>query len=549
MKKYFKYKAFYLLMATGLFTVSCTTDFDKINSEYTPGLGDEQLNADFGQLVSSMKLMQRGLVHYNLGVYQLQQNLNADMFSGYFSTSNPFNGNNFNSTYFMMDNWNERIMITQLEDILNKKDIFKAVMAETYPGYNFDKSLAIMDIIKVVSSLKVSDVHGPVIYSKFNKPNSDGSTDFDSQADAYHYFIADLTNAIAVLQNANIAVEDKSVIKSADVFYGGDTVKWMKFANSLKLRIAMRMRYAAPVDSKKFAEEALASPVGLIENNIDNALINYGTPSPIGGVIYDWGDCRSGAPLLAYLNGFKDPRVSAYAFKATDPAVAGQYIGIRQGIDLKGDKTFYVNYSVPLADAAGGAYFAPGNQTGKGKIFTAAETWFLKAEAALFGYAGAGDTKSNYEMGVKTSMDEWGKSADYTAYINDATSIEQPYTDPKNVANNIPAGNSMLSTVTIKWNETDNPERKLERLMTQKWLALYPDGSEAWAEQRRTGYPVLFKNVLNSSQGNIDTDKMVRRIPIATKYRNNNPVGYQKAVSTLGGPDIGSTKLWWDKKL
>lgn len=548
MKKYFRYKAFYLLMAAGLFTVSCTSEFDKINSEYTPGLGDEQLNADFGQLVASMKLMQRGLVHYNLGVYQLQQNLNADMFSGYFSTSNPFNGNNFNSTYFMMDNWNERIMITQLEDILNKKDVFKAVMEKTYPGYNFDKSLAIMDIIKVVASLKVSDVHGPVIYSKFNKPNSDGSTDFDSQADAYHYFITDLTKAIATLQNTNIAAEDKSVMKSSDVFYNGDVVKWMKFANSLKFRIAMRMRYAAPVDSKKFAEEALASTVGLIDNNIDNALINYGTPSPIGGVIYDWGDCRSGAPLLAYLNGFKDPRISAYAFKATDPAVAGQYIGIRQGIDLKGDKTFYVNYSVPLADAAGGAYFAPGNQSGRGKIFTAAESWFLKAEAALFGYSGAGDPKSNYEMGVKVSMEEWGKSADYGTYITDDTSMEQPYTDPKNTVNNIPAGDPMLSTVTIKWNETDNQERKLERIMTQKWLALYPDGSEAWAEQRRTGYPILFKNKLNSSQGNIDTDKMIRRVPIATKYRNNNPIGYQKAAATLGGPDTGGTKLWWDKK-
>jgi hypothetical protein len=548
MKKYFRYKAFYLLMATGLFTVSCTSEFDKINSEYTPGLGDEQLNADFGQLVASMKLMQRGLVHYNLGVYQLQQNLNADMFSGYFSTSNPFNGNNFNSTYFMMDNWNERIMITQLEDVLNKQDVFKAVMEKTYSGYNFDKSLAIMDIIKVISSLKVSDVHGPVIYSKFNKPNSDGSTDFDSQEAAYHYFIADLTKAITILENTNTAAEDQSVMKAADVFYGGDTVKWMKFANSLKFRIAMRMRYAAPNDSKKFAEEALASPVGLIENNTDNALINYGTPSPIGGVIYEWGDCRSGAPLLAYLNGFKDPRISAYAIKATDPAVAGQYIGIRQGIDLKGDKTFYVNYSVPLADAAGGPYFAPGNQSGKGKIFTAAETWFLRAEAALFGYAGAGDVKSNYEMGVKTSMEEWGKSADYGTYITDDVSIEQPYIDPKNTANNIPAGNSMLSTITIKWNDTDNQERKLERVMTQKWLALYPDGSEAWAEQRRTGYPILFKNILNSSQGNIDTDKMVRRVPIATKYRNNNPIGYQKALGTLGGPDIGSTKLWWDKK-
>lgn len=128
---------------------------------------------------------------------------------------------------------------------------------KTYPGYNFDKSLAVMDIVKVISSLKVSDVHGPVIYSKFNKPNSDGSTDFDSQEDVYHYFIADLNKAITVLQSANTAVEDKSVMKSADVFFGGDAIKWMKFANSLKFRIAMRMRYAAPADSKNMRKKPL----------------------------------------------------------------------------------------------------------------------------------------------------------------------------------------------------------------------------------------------------------------------------------------------------
>ncbi|MCT6568407.1 SusD/RagB family nutrient-binding outer membrane lipoprotein, partial [Staphylococcus aureus] len=90
----------------------------------------------------------------------------------------------------------------------------------------------------------------------------------------------------------------------------------------------------------------------------------------------------------------------------------------------------------------------------------------------------------------------WGKSADAIAYLQDAISVQQPYIDPKDSGNNIPAGSPMLSTITIKWNDADSNERKLERIMTQKWLALYPDGSEAWAEQRRTGYPILFQNLV-----------------------------------------------------
>ncbi|WP_185211194.1 SusD/RagB family nutrient-binding outer membrane lipoprotein, partial [Elizabethkingia meningoseptica] len=106
----------------------------------------------------------------------------------------------------------------------------------------------------------------------------------------------------------------------------------------------------------------------------------------------------------------------------------------------------------------------------------------------------------------------------------------------------------MLSTITIKWNDGDNFEKKLERIITQKWIALYPDGPEAWAEQRRTGYPIIFQVVNNDSQGAISTTAFIRRVPIPNKYRNNNPIGYQKAVATLGGPDTGGTKLWWDKK-
>lgn len=249
---------------------------------------------------------------------------------------------------------------------------------------------------------------------------------------------------------------------------------------------------------------------------------------------------------MAYMNGYDDPRLSAYAIPATDGQVQGKYIGVRQGIDLLNGKTTYGGFSQPQAKSANGDYFSGTN--GKLKLFTAAEAWFLKAEAALRGYAGAGDIQVNYENGVKQSFGEWGKTADVTTYLSNTSATEAAYVDPKNASNNINLGDAQLSTITIAWNNGDSTERKLERIITQKWLSLYPNGPEAWAEQRRTGYPILFKIRQNDSGGLISTDAMIRRIPF-TNDTKTSLYNYQQAVQLLGGgADNGGTKLWWDKK-
>lgn len=523
-------------------SLSCTNDFDNYNQEYLGG--PENFNADFTQIVNPLKLMQRNQQSPTNWIYQLQTNLNADMYSGLFSTATPYNGGRNNTTYFMMDGWNERIMMTQLEDVFDKSKTINTVIHQNYSGINFTATFALAKILKVISASKVSDAHGPIIYSKFETPNSNGITDFDSQQEAYNNFIADLTSAISDLQKTP-GVEDKTVVTKSDLIYGGNLANWARLANSLKLRLAMRMSYADPVKSKQYAEEALTSPVGLIDDNSTNALVSYGGASPLNDIIYSWGDCKIGAPLMAFMNGYSDPRISAYAKPATDPAALGKYIGVRQGVDLNGSKDRYGDFSQPIAAAATGDYFSISN--GKNKIFTAAEIWFLKAEAAIRGYVGAGDAGTNYNKGIEMSFAEWGKSSAYATYVADASSTEAPYIDPKNSANNILTGSPMLSTITIKWNDGDVFERKLERIITQKWIAIYPDGSEAWAEQRRTGYPIIFRNVLNDSQGTINTNTMIRRIPIPTKYRNNT-LNYPQAAQMLNGPDTGGTKLWWDKK-
>jgi len=531
-----------VLGAAVLMAASGCSDLDQYNQEK---LGNpENMYADYNAVVNPLKSLQRGLQ----SDYQLYPNLSADMFSGMFSTATQFNGGKNNTTYFMMDGWNNRIIARQ-QDIFNYSIIIDNAAKNFYPGIDFTGTFAVKKILKVITAARVSDNHGPVVYSKYETPNANGVTDFDSQQQAYQNFINDLTVAITDLQKVqNMPATgnegDKAALKRADLVYGGNMAQWAKLANSLKLRLAMRMSYADPAKSKQYAEEALASSAGLITDNADNALISVGQ-SELSFIIYSWGDCLIGAPLMAYMNGYNDPRLPAYAIPASDPSLQGKYIGIRQGIDLLNGKSTYGGFSQPQAKSANGDYFS--GTDGKMKLFTAAETWFLKAEAALRGYAGAGDIQTNYTTGVQQSFGEWGKSASVATYLADTTSTEAPYVDPKNADNNVLVGNPQLSTITIAWNNGDTNERKLERIITQKWLSLYPNGPEAWAEQRRTGYPVLFKVRKNDSGGAISTEAMIRRIPftIDTKTSLYN---YQQAAQMLNGPDTGGTKLWWDKK-
>ena len=531
-----------VLGAAVLMAASGCSDLDQYNQEK---LGNpENMYADYNAVVNPLKSLQRGLQ----SDYQLYPNLSADMFSGMFSTATQFNGGKNNTTYFMMDGWNNRIIARQ-QDIFNYSIIIDNAAKNFYPGIDFTGTFAVKKILKVITAARVSDNHGPVVYSKYETPNANGVTDFDSQQQAYQNFINDLTVAITDLQKVqNMPATgnegDKAALKRADLVYGGNMAQWAKLANSLKLRLAMRMSYADPAKSKQYAEEALASSAGLITDNADNALISVGQ-SELSFIIYSWGDCLIGAPLMAYMNGYNDPRLPAYAIPASDPSLQGKYIGIRHGIDLLNGKSTYGGFSQPQAKSANGDYFS--GTDGKMKLFTAAETWFLKAEAALRGYAGAGDIQTNYTTGVQQSFGEWGKSANVAAYLADNTSTEAPYLDPKNADNNVLVGNPQLSTITIAWNNGDTNERKLERIITQKWLSLYPNGPEAWAEQRRTGYPVLFKVRKNDSGGAISTEAMIRRIPftIDTKTSLYN---YQQAAQMLNGPDTGGTKLWWDKK-
>ncbi|MEO6547197.1 MAG: SusD/RagB family nutrient-binding outer membrane lipoprotein, partial [Ferruginibacter sp.] len=134
------------------------------------------------------------------------------------------------------------------------------------------------------------------------------------------------------------------------------------------------------------------------------------------------------------------------------------------------------------------------------------------------------------------------------AYYGNATAKPKPYVDPKAITpgqNDVLATSPYLSAITIKWDPAASFEQSLERIITQKWISMYPDGQEAWSEFRRTGYPKLFPIIVNNSGGKIPTSTFIRRINMPSDEANNPALA--AAIQTLGGPDNGATRLWWDK--
>ncbi|SFS36402.1 Susd and RagB outer membrane lipoprotein [Zhouia amylolytica] len=459
--------------------------------------------------------------------YQLQQNLNADVFSGYMTAPTPFAGNINNQTYSLVNGWNGFIWIDAYDSnsgngvMPHAKDINDIVAASG--DTSGEKFVHLANIIKVMAMHRVSDVFGPIRYSKFNEFATSG--EYDSQETAYKAFFTDLDAAISGLESE---VGSSQFVDFDQSSFQGDIAKWRMFANSLRLRLAIRVSKVDPALAKTEGEKALASNAGLLASE-DMEVDMGGFVHPIETISNVWGDICMSSEMESILKGFNDGRIEKYFSAPEDPSL-GDYKGIRMGIEIEA-KSQYGSHS-KIGEVI----------QGTSKVWmTSAEVHFLKAEAALRGWAGAGDAKTNYENGVRASFEQHGVGG-VDNYLADNTSTPADFVDALNAANDY----SYPSTVTIAYNEAGSLEEQLEQIITQKWIAMFPDGQEAWSEYRRTGYPQVFPVVVNNSGGTIDTDIQIRRINFVDSEKNTNGANVDIATSYLKGPDNGGTRLWWD---
>lgn len=500
--------------------VSCTKNFEEYNTNPN-SLTDDQTVAI---LPSAYGPLQQEIFHD----YQVAQNLSADAYAGYMMSPNPFAGGINNMTYALIDGWNQAGFNQQYNYVMGPISKIAAAGTRT----KAPDLWAVALLIQVEAMHRVTDRFGPIPYTQTGV--SITSIPYDDQKTVYETFFKQLDTAANNLQAYIAANPGKTQLAGSDLVYNGDYTQWLKLANSLRLRLAMRIVKADPVMAKKEAETAMSAPGGLLAVPGDDAAVKQsgGRSNDLWIVTEPYMDNRMGASLQSYLTGYKDPRLPVYCSPATDPLFKGKYIGIRIGSNIKSkdDYTTYASLNTTTTFT----------QTAPQLLMTAAEVWFLKAEAALRGWTGAGDVQANYEKGINTSMQQWGVAAG--DYINNATDVPTAYADPKNKANDTTA----FSTITIKWEPAATKEKQLERIITQKWLAIFPDGQEAWADFRRTGYPKLFSVVNNKSNDVINTTIQIRRLPFPTSEYNTNGAAVKNALGLLGGADNGGTRLWWD---
>ncbi|TNF43802.1 MAG: SusD/RagB family nutrient-binding outer membrane lipoprotein [Bacteroidetes bacterium] len=513
-------KIFFAIMLT-LGFLACTDNFEEANRDHYL-ISDQELDQDFNRLGSPFQ----GLLS-NLFGHQIEEDLCHDNWVRHLGTPTPFVGGVNNTTYYMR--WNSywgRIygsVLSPAAQVIKQAD---------EGGYEVFSAWA--KLMQVYGASKLTVYHGPIIYSNYGITGK--ANIYDKEDALYNQFFADL-DAIQAVFAANKSYKG---LTKFDASYNGDIAKWSKLVNSLRLRLAIRISKVAPALAKTQGEKAMSDPAGLIASNGDNFLVSlYGAKLPMNVICFEWGDTRMGGAMESFLVGLKDNRIASYFAPASDNTLYPDhpdwpYKGIHSGafLDAKDQRLTYstVNESFKAVSSR--------------RSFTYSEVCHLKAEAALRGWAGAGDAKTNYENGVKASFADWGAGG-VDAYLADATSKPINYVDPKDSRNNF----TSRSDVTVAWNDSDSNERKLEKIITQKWINNFTNANEAWADHRRTGYPKLpynSKNDSSSDWGVIPADEFLKRVPFINGERDNNKDGVADATTKLGGPDLISTRLWWD---
>jgi hypothetical protein len=462
-------------------------------------------------------------------MYQVVQNLAGDVYSGYMGASNNWFGGSNNTTYALTPSWYGQAFNRAFLSVM---PAWLAIKKKTQGISASQHVYALAQIIKVEAIHRTTDMYGPLPYLKFGNGNL--TTNYDDQQTIYNSFFTDLDSAILILSNYVQSFPGSKPLAAYDLIYGGDYTKWIKFANSLKLRLAMRLAYADPAKAKQYAEAAVSNSYGVFTANDDNTVLRSANGvqihNPLQIICFNFDDIRMGANMESFLTGYKDPRLPFMFNKAV---ADNNYHGIRNGINI----TNKALYTTP---------FSTLNVASETPIrwMSAAEMYFLRAEGAVRGWSMGGTAATLYQTGVQTSFDQWGAGS-ATNYLADSLSKAAAYTDPSIASNSISTG---LSTIIIKWREGDNMDLKLERILTQKWIAMYPDGQEAWTEFRRMRWPKVFPVVVNNSAGLINSATEIRRLPFPQTEYQSNGAGVATGVTALGGPDNGGTKLWWDKK-
>lgn len=385
--------------------------------------------------------------------------------------------------------------LMDLQNIINQNEDPATQAAVSVSGSNGNQ-IGVAKILKAYALWTITDRWGDVPYSEALSGNP--TPKYDNQEDIYKGILADLTAAVASF--------DGGAPMKGDIIYGGTVTapaNWKKFANSLRMLISLRMskRYpsAGGFAATQFAA-ALNDANGSIDENAENAKINfpggaYQNPWYVSYVVNSRIDDAISSTMTGTLSSLSDPRINKYGSTTT---------GFPYGLD----RTHAVAVPTGWGLVLSGTSISDAEDV---MLVNAATVLFARAEAAELGWTSE-NAANLYNQGVTASLEQWGYAANAAAY---------------------------LAQGSVAYGAADH----LKKIGTQRWIAMYPDGMQAWAEWRRTGYPTLTPaQYASNSSGQIP-----RRFVYGTGEYSTNNAKVTEAAARLTGGDKQDSKMWWDQ--
>lgn len=500
------------LLTTTLVAVqfSCTNDFERINVNPT-GVLEDRINED----ILFTRSLLFGALRYT--EFQRAHHLYANHYIQYYATSvERFE----TDRYITRNDWLTSYWAAAYADFGMQ---CQQVINITAKNENKINKTAIARIWKVFIMHRITDLWGDVPYTEAFSGKVNPA--FDRQELIYEKMLTELKEAVSQFD-----VSKPLRFSSADLLYGGDLNAWIRFANSLRLRLAMRISKANPQLAEQQVRDVFADG-RLISANDQSATMPYGRDfgnaaeniQPMS-LIRGFNEYRASNTLVDFLQNNNDPRLPMYI----EP-VNGQYIGLQNGLSPEAldaiNPNDYSKESQIISNP-----FAP---TG---LLLYPEILFLESEAILKGWH-EGSAQEKYEAGVRASIAYW-------------IGVRE------NLLARVPAAANSIALVEITEQEISDylqepailfsPGSALQQIITQKWLANINQGFEAYNDYRRTGFPVL--NPIPNSDGLSETGSAAvpRRLRYPAEEQSLNRVNYNQAVQQQG-PDAMTTRIWWDR--
>jgi len=357
----------------------------------------------------------------------------------------------------------------------------------------------------------MTDLWGDIPYSEANSGDPSKPPKYDAQKDIYAGLFRDLTAANNLLPGTGPSYG------AADLIYAGNGAKWKRFANSLRLRFALRLSKVDPATAQTQAAAAIAA--GTFTSNADNAVLNWpgdGTNNnPIYSNFVTRDDQHVSQTLVNILKSLYisttatdtlfDPRLAIYADPIVSSPTVKKYVGAPNGLQDDDAIAIGINNTSRV-----GAAFR--QKTTPSLLMTYSEVLFDQAEAALRGWA-PGDPAALYAAAITASMQQY----------------------------NVPA--ATISAYLASPRVAYDPANAMQQIALQRWIALYGEGTEAYSEWRRTGVPDLQPGPAAITVPHI----VARRLTYPVSEQSFNAANLAAAVSAQGGADL-TNRVWWDKQ-